>query len=112
MKEVSASVVRASLGLSGKRGRISATDAQRFNKGNKSQHYTPQGVAEKRHSTIPGVVGLDKAGRKVTKSVTIPTEDARALLASSQGKRGRLSVSTVALALSAQNADAVADSFH
>ena len=112
MKEVSAAFVRANLGLAGKRGRISKTDADAFNKANKGKmHYTPQGEAEKRTVEVPGVVSVDKAGRKVTKTVTITTESARILLGHTAGKRGRFAKADLALALSAQNADEVADNF-
>lgn len=109
MKEVSASTVRASLSLTGKRGRISKADAERFNKANKGKmHYTPQGEAEKATVVVPGVVMLDKAGRKVTKSVTITTEQARTILGDPSGKRGRLPKSTLALALGVQPKDVAA----
>lgn len=114
MKEVSASVVRTWLadnGGAGARGRIKAADAERFNKANKGLRYTPQSDAEKRHTEIPGVVSVDSAGRKVTKTVTVTTETARSFYPAHQGKRGRLAKADIALALSAQNAQAVADTF-
>lgn len=115
MKNANAATVRtwlASNGGAGARGRIKASDADRFNKAHKGKaQYVPQGDAEKTHIEVPGVVSVDKAGRKVTKTVTILTEQGRSLLGHQAGKRGRFSKATLALALSAQNADAVADTF-
>lgn len=116
MKNASASQVRTwatEQGITiGKRGRIKEAVYGPFNKANKGKmQYVPESDAEKRHITVPGVVGLDKAGRKVTKSVTIPASDARVLVGVPTNQKGRISYATVALALSAQNAATVADSF-
>lgn len=115
MKNVSAQVVRTWLadnGGAGARGRIKSTDAERFNKAHKGKmQYVPESDAEKRHTTIEGVVSVDKAGRKVTKAVTVTCEQARSLVGIPLSQRGRLPKGLIALALSAQNADAVADQF-
>ncbi len=117
MKEVNASTVRAWLTEQGqnpgKRGRISAEQKDAFNKAHskKGLKYVPQGEAEKPTIEVPGVVTIDKAGRKATRTVTVTTEAARALLGHEAGRRGRFSKATLALALSAQAADEVADQF-
>lgn len=116
MKNVNAGTVRTWLaenGGAGLRGRIKASDAERFNKAHKGKAvFSQQSDAEKRHTVIPGVVLTDSAGRKVTKSVTVLTTVARDLAGpSSAGKRGRLPISKIALGLSAEHAATVADTF-
>lgn len=116
MKEASASQVRewlASNGGVGARGRIKAADAERFNKAHSKNkvRYTPESDAEKRHTDIEGVVMLDSAGRKVTKTLSITTDRARALIGSAPKTRGRLPKTLVAGLLSAEFADTVADQF-
>lgn len=112
MKNVNAAFVRSDLGLTGKRGRISKSDAERFNAAHKGKmQFVAQSAEEKRHIQVPGVVSVDKAGRKTTKTVRILASEARTLVGVPLNQRGRISYGTVALALSAQNADAVADKF-
>lgn len=115
MKNVSAKVVRTWLadnGGAGTRGRIKASDAERFNSAHKGKmRYTAQSDAEKTEVEVPGVVSVDKAGRKVTKTVTILAEQGREILGHEAHKRGRFNKADLALALSAANANAVADTF-
>lgn len=99
----------------GSRGRLHPDTIAAFHKANKGLRYET-GVAEAPTVEVPGVVNIDSAGRKTSKTVTITTREARELLgdktdAGKDSKRGRFSKTTLALALSAQNADAVADQF-
>lgn len=92
------------------RGVIPNAAVEAFTKANKGRKtYSPK-VAEHVVIEVPGVVSVDKAGRKVTKTVSIPAPEARALIGA-EGKRGRLAKGEVAMALSALNADAAADTF-
>lgn len=123
-KNVSASVVRdwsatpegtkalteASAKFPGSRGRLDQTTIAVFHKANPRLRYETASEAEKPTITVP-VVGLDKAGRKTTRKVTLTTEAARAALGHPKGKRGRFNLGDLSLALSAAEADAVADSF-
>lgn len=115
MKNATTGQVRTWLaenGGAGARGRIKSTDAERFNKAHKGKVlFVPQSEADARHIDIPGVVSVDKAGRKVTKTVTLPAREARLLVGVPTNQRGRISYRTVAAALSAKNAEAVADQF-
>lgn len=106
----------AGVPVPGSRGRLHPDTIEAFHKANKGLRYET-GVAEAPTIEVPGVVSLDKAGRKVTKTVTLTTKEARTLLgdktdAGKESKRGRFSKTTLALALSAANADAVADQFN
>lgn len=117
MKAASAAQVRTWLadnGGAGARGRLKAADYERFNKAHskKGIRYTPESEAEKRHTVIEGVVGIDKAGRKVTKSVTVTCESVRTMLGIPLDQRGRLPKAQAAEHLSALNADAVAAQFN
>lgn len=115
MKSATTGQVRTWLaenGGAGKRGRIKSSDAERFNAAHKGKFaFTAQSEADLRHITVAGVVSVDKAGRKVTKSVTLPARDARMLVGVPTNQKGRISYATVASALSAQNANDVADTF-
>lgn len=93
----------------GKRGRHNPAQIAVFHKQNPRKVYETK-VAESKTITVP-VTSLDKAGRKTTKSVTITTEAARAALGHPKGRRGRFSLDTLSLALSAAEADKVADTF-
>jgi hypothetical protein len=95
----------------GSRGRLHPDTIAAFHKANPRLRYETASEAEKPTVTVPGVVSLDKAGRKVSKTVTLTTEQARAALGHPAGKRGRFSKDTLALALSAANAAEVADQF-
>lgn len=106
---------QASMPRPGSRGRLHPDTIAAFHKANPRMRYET-GAAEAPTIEVPGVVSLDKAGRKVTKTVTLTTSEARALLGHTQGagkdsKRGRFAKGDLALALSAQAADAVADQF-
>lgn len=125
-KNVSASTVRAYL-LSdegqaalkaadvttevGSRGRHNPAQVAVFHKQNRGMRYEQATEAEKPQVEVPGVVLIDKAGRKTTKSVTITTEYARTLLGHDKGRVGRLPLGTLALALSAVEGEKVADTF-
>lgn len=115
MKNATTGQVRSWLadnGGAGKRGRIKSDDAKRFNSAHKGKFvFTPESDADKRHITVPGVVGLDKAGRKVTKSVTLLASEARTLLDVPLSQKGRISYANVADVLSQRNANEVADQF-
>lgn len=94
----------------GSRGRLDPTTLGVFHKANPRLRYETASEAEKPTITVP-VVGVDSIGRKVTRKVTITTEAARAALGHPKGKRGRFNMDDLALALSAQAAAKVADSF-
>lgn len=94
----------------GSRGRLHPDTVAAFHKANPRLRYETASEAEKPSITVP-VVGLDKAGRKTTRKVTLTTEAARAALGHPKGKRGRFNLGDLSLALSAAEADAVADSF-
>lgn len=118
-KSVAASAVRTWFAESkpegvpapGSRGRLHPDTIAAFHKANPRLRYETASEAEKPTVTVP-VVALDKAGRKVTKSVTITTEAARAALGHPEGKRGRFNKGDLSLALSAPLADEVADKFN
>jgi hypothetical protein len=95
----------------GSRGRLHPDTIAAFHKANKGMRYETASEAEKATIEVPGVVSLDKAGRKTSRTVTLTTEQARAALGHPKGKRGRFAKSDLALALTAQNSDAVADQF-
>jgi hypothetical protein len=94
----------------GSRGRLHPDTIAAFHKANKGLRYETASEAEKPTITVP-VVSLDKAGRKVTKNVTLTTEAARAALGHPSGRRGRFDKGALSLALSAPLADEVADQF-
>lgn len=118
-KNVPASTVRAwftkaapeGVPAPGSRGRLHPDTIAAFHKANKGMKYETASVAEKPVIEVKGVESINKAGRRQVRTVTVTTEQARAALGHPAGKRGRLSRHDLALALSAQNADAVADSF-
>lgn len=92
------------------RGRVHPDIRSAFEKANKGKAYVTASDAEKPTVTVP-VTALDKAGRKMTRKVTLTTAEARVALGHEKGKRGRFSLDTLSLALSASEADAVADQF-
>lgn len=94
----------------GSRGKHNPAHLDVFHKHNRGKVYEPK-VAESPTVTVPGVVTLDKAGRKRTEAVTLTTAEARDLLGRPRSQKGRLPMGDLALALSAQRADAVADTF-
>lgn len=94
----------------GSRGRLHPDTIAAFHKANKGLIYETASVAEKRHVEVP-VTTLDKAGRKTTRKVSLTTEQAREALGHPKGKRGRISANDLSLALSAVEADKVADQF-
>jgi hypothetical protein len=102
---------QASMPTPGSRGRLHPDTIAAFHKANPRLRYETASEAEKPTIEVKGVVALDKSGRKVTKTVTLTTEQARAALGHPAGKRGRFAKGDLALALSAANADAVADQF-
>lgn len=122
-KNVSASVVRAwgrdnieqvpvearkCLGETA-RGRLNPALVDVFRKANKGLTYEAK-VAEAPTITVP-VTGLDKAGRKTTTKRTLTTAEARAALGQPSSRKGRIPLDTLSLALSAVEADKVADTF-
>lgn len=108
--EGTAALTKAGAKFPGSRGRLDPTTLTVFHKVNPRLRYETASEAEKPTITVP-VVGLDKAGRKVTRKVTLTTEAARAALGHYKGKRGRFNLADLSLALSAAEADAVADTF-
>lgn len=94
----------------GKRGRHKPEQVAVFHKANPRLRYDTASEAEKPTITVP-VTTLDKAGRKRTEQRTLTTAEARAVLGHPKGKRGRFPKSDLSLALSASEADAVADQF-
>ena len=94
----------------GSRGRLHPDTIAAFHKANPRLRYETASEAEKPTITVP-VVSLDKAGRKVTKSVTLTTEAARAALGHPKGKRGRFAKSDLSDVLSQMEAAKVADQF-
>lgn len=95
----------------GSRGRHNPEQLAVFHKANPRLRYETASDAEKATIEVKGVQSIDKAGRMQTRAVTILTSEGRALLGHPEGKRGRFDKGLLALALSAQNADSVADSF-
>lgn len=94
----------------GTRGRLDPTTIAVFHKANPRLRYETASEAEKPTITVP-VVGLDKAGRKTTRKVTITTEAARAALGHPKGKRGRFNLADLSDVLSQAEAAKVADQF-
>lgn len=94
----------------GSRGRLHPDTIAAFHKANPRLRYETASEAEKPTITVP-VTSLDKRGRKYTKQVTLTTEAARAALGHPKGKRGRFNKGDLSLALSAVEANAVADQF-
>ena len=105
-----AALTEAGAKFPGSRGRLDPTTLAVFHKANPRLRYETASEAEKPTITVP-VTALDKNGRKYTKKVTLTTEAARAALGHPKGKRGRFNLADLSLALSAQEADAVADQF-
>jgi hypothetical protein len=101
----------------GERGRLDPTTIAVFAKENPRLRYET-GVAEAPTFTVP-VVTLDKNGRKTTVKREVTNAEARAALGqvskNAQGKvvmqRGRMNHGLLSLALSAAEADRLADSF-
>lgn len=94
----------------GSRGRLDPTTLAVFHKANPRLRYETASEAEKPTITVP-VTGLDKAGRKVTRKVTLTTEAARAALGHPKGKRGRFNMADLSDVLSQAEAAKVADQF-
>lgn len=125
-KNVSASVVRDFLNSDkgqealtkagvetkvGSRGRHKPEQIAVFHKANPRLRYETASEAEQPTVEVSGVESIDKSGRRQVRTVTILTSEARAALGHPDGKRGRFDKGLLALALSASNADKVADSF-
>lgn len=118
-KNVSASQVRSwfsetnpeGVPTPGSRGRLHPDTIAAFHKANPRMRYETASEAEKPTVEVKGVESIDKAGRKTSKTVTLTTEQAREVLGHEAGKRGRFAKGDLALALSAVNANAVADQF-
>lgn len=95
----------------GARGVIPESAREAFKKAHKGRKAYEPKVAEVATVEVPGVVMLDKAGRKTTRTVTITTPEARTLLGQPTSRKGRLSKTLLGEALSARNAAEVADQF-
>lgn len=94
----------------GSRGRHKPEQLAVFHKANPRLRYETASEAEQPTITVP-VTTLDKAGRKRTEQRTLTTAEARAVLGHPSGKRGRFAKDDLSLALSAVEADKVADTF-
>lgn len=105
-----AAIEAAGAKFPGSRGRLDPTTIAVFHKENPRLRYETASEAEKPTVTVP-VTTLDKAGRKTTRKVTVTTEQARAALGHPEGKRGRFAMADLSLALSAVEAEKVADQF-
>ena len=103
--------VQATMPTPGSRGRLHPDTIAAFHKANPRSKYETASEAEKPTIEVKGVESIDKAGRKQSRTVVITTEAARGLLGHPDGKRGRFAKGDLALALSAVNANEVADSF-
>lgn len=99
---------RAGLGENA-RGRLHPEIRTAFAKANKGKAYEPK-VAESPTLTVP-VTTLDKAGRKTTVKRTLTTAEARTALGQPTSKRGRIPMGVLSEALSAVEAEKVADTF-
>lgn len=106
---------RAGLGENA-RGRLHPEIRAAYSKAHKGQTYEPK-VAEAPTFTVP-VTTLDKNGRKTTVKRVVTNAEARAALGqvTTDGdktlmQRGRMNHGLLALALSAAEADRLADSF-
>lgn len=117
-KNVPASAVRAwfaeaqpeGVPTPGSRGRLHPDTIAAFHKANRGLRYETASEAEKPTVTVP-VTMVDKAGRKTTRKVTITTEAAREALGHPKGRKGRFNLADLSLALEAQHAAEVADTF-
>jgi hypothetical protein len=117
-KNVPASTVRAwfteaqpeGVPAPGSRGRLHPDTIAAFMKANPRLTYVTASDAEKPTITVP-VTGLDKAGRKTTRQVTLTTEAARSALGHPSGKRGRFNKADLSDVLSQVEAEKVADQF-
>ncbi len=90
----------------GSRGRLHPTLTEAYN-GDKANRkagrvYTEK-VAEGRTVTVK-VKAKDKAGRNISKTVTLKTAEARALLGHPKGQMGRFKTADLVAALETQNA--------
>lgn len=94
----------------GSRGRLHPNTVAAFHKANPRMRYETASEAEKPTITVP-VTGLDKAGRKTTRQVTLTTEAARSALGHPSGKRGRFNKGDLSDVLSQAEAAKVADQF-
>ena len=94
----------------GSRGRLHPNTVAAFHKANPRMRYETASEAEKPTITVP-VTGLDKAGRKTTRQVTLTTEAARSALGHLPGKRGRFNKGDLSDVLSQAEAAKVADQF-
>ena len=94
----------------GSRGRLHPDTIAAFHKANPRLRYETASEAEKPTITVP-VTGLDKAGRKTTRQVTLTTEAARAALGHPKGQRGRFNKGDLSDVLSQVEAAKVADQF-
>lgn len=91
------------------RGRLHPDLIAAFRKANKGKTYTTGSEAEQPTVTVP-VVGVDRLGRKTTRKVTLTTAEARKVLGQ-EGRKGRFNKTLLSEALSAAEADRVADTF-
>lgn len=91
------------------RGRLHPDLTAAYSKANKGKGYTPK-VAEAQTVTVP-VTGLDKAGRKTTRPVTMTTGEARTALGQPTDRKGRLPERDLSDVLSQVEAAKVADQF-
>lgn len=92
----------------GARGRLHPAIRKAYDKAHKGKTYVPK-AAEGHTFTVP-VVTLDRLGRKTTVKRTVDAGPARDLIGAS-GKRGRIALGLLSDALSAVEADKVADQF-
>lgn len=113
----SAALSAAGAKTPGSRGRLDPSTIAAFSKANKGKSYET-GVAEAPTFKVP-VTTLDKNGRKTTVQREVTNAEARTLLGqvskNAKGEdvmtRGRMNHGLLALALSAQEADALASKF-
>lgn len=84
----------------GSRGRLHPLTIEAFHKANKGLRYETASEAEKPTITVK-VPAKDKRGRNITKTMTVTTEHARAVLGHEKGKRGRFNREALAEALAA-----------
>lgn len=90
------------------RGRLPKATVQAYLKAHPGTEYV--GATSESTVTVP-VVGVDSAGRKRTRKVTLTVTEAREALGQEPGQRGRIPLGDLADVLSQREADKVADTF-